>query len=101
MINRPTSANIYSSYDQLTPYPASDYMTSVNEKTPPTRSTVTRNTLPSFYPKRRVTAIGLRNALKLSESKVSFKIPIMYYEKLKEGGFYEAKVSSKIKKEIS
>ena len=91
-INRPTSINMYSSFDQMTPYPASDFMASVNDKTTLTRSTLSRNTIPSFLPRRRITAIGLRNALKLSEAKINFKIPIMYYEKLKEGGFYEAKV---------
>jgi len=42
-------------------------------------------------PHCKVTAIGLRYALKLSTSKIAFKIPITYLEKLKDGGFYEAK----------
>ncbi len=42
-------------------------------------------------PRCKVTAIGLRHALKLSVSKIAFKIPITYLEKLKDGGFYEAK----------
>lgn len=91
IINRPTSAGLYSSYDQLTPYPASEFMDSTNIKTPPTRSTTSRHSLAAFTPKRRITAIGLRNAIKLTETKINFKIPIMYFEKLKEGGFYEAK----------
>lgn len=42
--------------------------------------------------KRKVTAVGLRHALHLSSSLIHFKIPIKYFENLKDGGFYEAKV---------
>ncbi len=76
----------------MTPYPSSsEFMASQNGKTPATRSSLTRNSIVNYAPKRRITAIALRNAIKLSEMKINFKIPIMYYEKLKEGGFYEAK----------
>jgi hypothetical protein len=66
----------------------------MREKTPMTRksngSRVT--TAQHQFLKRRVTAVGLRHALHLSNSTINFKIPIRYFENLKEGGFYEAKV---------
>jgi hypothetical protein len=46
-----------------------------------------------YSPKRSVIATGLRHAIELSLSKINFNIPIMYLEKLKDGGFYEAKVN--------
>lgn len=66
----------------------------MREKTPMTRksngSRVT--TAQHQFLKRRVTAVGLRHALHLSNSTINFRIPIRYFENLKEGGFYEAKV---------
>ena len=47
--------------------------------------------IPSFAPKRKITAIALRHALDISDLRLDFRIPITYLETLKEGGFYEAK----------
>lgn len=41
--------------------------------------------------KRKVTAVGLRHALEISNSKIDFKIPLLYLERLRDGGFFEAK----------
>lgn len=63
------------------------------DKTPFTQKTSRSST--AFVQKtlkRKVTAVGLRHALHLSSSLISFKIPIKYFENLKDGGFYEAKV---------
>jgi len=97
-INKPAAIHLYSSYDQMTPYSTSEFMASANVKTPATAVPGTRSAHGSRQssinyatPRRRITAIGLRSALKLTETKIHFKIPIKYYEKLKEGGFYEAK----------
>lgn len=62
-----------------------------NTKTNFSRKTSAYTLLQGTTPRCRVSAIGLRHALKLSNPKISFRIPITYLEKLKEGGFYEAK----------
>jgi len=96
-INKPAAIHLYNNYDPMTPYSTSEFMASANIKTPVTTVPGTRSgqssrhSSNSYTPRRRITAIGLRSALKLTETKIHFKIPIMYYEKLKEGGFYEAK----------
>ncbi len=51
-----------------------------------------RLTYVDYLPRKTVLATGLRHAIELSEPKISFKVPIVYLEKLKDGGFYEAKV---------
>lgn len=43
-------------------------------------------------PKRKVTALGLRHALSLSDTSINFEIPSAYVDKLKEGGYLETKV---------
>lgn len=82
-------------YDDETRSPSpyqSDYDASLVEKTPVTRKS-SRHSLVNLVPKRKITAIGLRPAIHLSEPKIVFKIPITYFENLKEGGFYEARVN--------
>lgn len=55
------------------------------------RKTSAYTLIQGHTPRCKVTAIGLRHALKLSTNKINFKIPITYLERMKEGGFYEAK----------
>ncbi len=55
-----------------------------------------RQSYVDYSPKRSVIATGLRHAIELSASKINFDIPIMYLEKLKDGGFYEAKVYTQL-----
>lgn len=73
-----------------TPAPSS----SVGRKTAAAATASRRSTatVRQLTVKRRVTAVGLRHALHLSTTLIHFKIPIKYFENLKEGGFYEAKV---------
>lgn len=73
----------------------SEYISAFNnrDKSAVTRKS-SRQSLLNLVPKRRITAIGLRHAIKLSNPKINFSIPITYYERLKDGGFYEAKVKS-------
>lgn len=76
----------------VTPFQSSEINASINrDKTPVTRKS-SRYSVFNSTVKKKVTAIGLRHALLLSSPKIDFKIPIKYLEKLKEGGFYEAKV---------
>lgn len=76
-------------YVSATPF--TDF-TSVGVKTPITRKS-SRFSLVNYIPKRKVIAIGLRPAIEISNSNISFKIPIAYFERLKDGGFFEAKVT--------
>lgn len=64
------------------------------------KSSYQENATPTFkstrlihgnYPQRKVIAIGLRPALKLSTTKIRFEVPLVNLERLKHGGFYEAK----------
>ena len=61
---------------------------------PPSRERTPKSMrqLMNYLPIRRVNAIALRHALNLSSSRLNFEIPILYLERLREGGFYEAKV---------
>ena len=43
-------------------------------------------------PRRKVTAVGIRPALEITNPKIGFRVPILYLERLKDGGFFEAKV---------
>ena len=65
------------------------FMSSTRGKSPVAKSS--RTYLVNIVSKRGINAIGLRPALQLSDLKLYFKIPIMYLEKLKKGGFYDAK----------
>lgn len=79
----------------VTPYESEMGMSTAagREKTPLTRKTSrTSITLLQKNLRRKVTAVGLRHALQLSSTLINFRIPIKYFENLKEGGFYEAKV---------
>ena len=70
----------------------SEFLSSNQDKTNATsRKTSAYTLLQGTTPRCKVSAIGLRHALKLSTSKVAFKIPITYLERMREGGFYEAK----------
>ena len=60
----------------------------------PTRDSRQRKPLGLLAPRRKISAIGLRQTLRISSTKLAFKIPLMYLEKLREGGFYEAKVKT-------
>lgn len=77
-------------YVSTTPY--TDDFTSAGGKTPITRKS-SRFSLFNFIPKRKVIAIGLRPAIEISNPNISFKIPIAYFERLRDGGFFEAKVT--------
>lgn len=80
----------------VTPYESEMGMSAAGagrEKTPLTRKTSRTSTaLLQKNLRRKVTAVGLRHALQLSSTLINFRIPIKYFENLKEGGFYEAKV---------
>ncbi|CAF0834043.1 unnamed protein product [Brachionus calyciflorus] len=60
------------------------------EKSPVTRKS-SRYSLYNFIPKRKIIAIGLRPAIEITNPKIHFNIPIAYFERLKDGGFFEAK----------
>ena len=88
-VNKPNeNLFVFEQNNNGSPVP-SEFMSSTRGKSPVAKSS--RTSLVNFVPKRRINAIGLRPALQLSDLKLYFKIPIMYLEKLKEGGFYEAK----------
>jgi hypothetical protein len=100
-INRVPSENqhAFNQYDvsmpnsSITPF-QSELVASIRDKTPLTRkSSRASNLAPQHILNKKVTAVGLRHALQLSSSEINFKIPIKYFENLKEGGFYEAKVT--------
>jgi len=65
-------------------------MTAWKDRYSPSRKS-SRSSAINFLPKRIVNAIGLRHAIEITETKIEFQIPIKFLEKLKEGGFYEAK----------
>lgn len=85
-VNRPDENQ--DEYASSSPY--TDY-TSVRGKTPMTRKS-SRFSLFNNIPKRKIIAIGLRPAIEISNPNINFKIPIAYFERLKDGGFFEAKV---------
>jgi hypothetical protein len=97
VINKPENDMKFNqeNYDQLisnTPYLSEFQASTMREKFSSNNSKSSRHTtLVDLTKKKRVLAVGLRKALELSTTGVSFKVPIRYYEKLKEGGFYEAK----------
>jgi hypothetical protein len=101
IINRPDSIELqdFEYYEKMNSKSEhlSEFLSSVkNSNSNPSQKT-SRSTILDIIPKRKVNAIGLRHALKLSNTKINFKIPITYLEKLREGGFYEAKVIDKLK----
>ena len=81
--------------NSVTPF-QSELMASNRDKTPLTRKSSRASNAAQHILNKKVTAVGLRHALKLSNTEINFKIPIKYFENLKEGGFYEAKVSLRI-----
>ena len=96
IINRPDSMDLQefdyfekmnSKSERLSEFLSSTKNTTVNQS----RKT-SRYTLIEGMPRRKINAIGLRHALKLSAAKIFFQIPITYLERLRDGGFYEAKV---------
>jgi hypothetical protein len=96
IINRPDSMELHefdyfekmnSKSERLSEFLSSTKNTTVNQS----RKT-SHYTLIEGMPRRKINAIGLRHALKLSTAKIFFQIPITYLERLRDGGFYEAKV---------
>jgi hypothetical protein len=97
IINRPESIDLqdYEYFEKMNSKSEhlSEFLSSVkNTTTNPSQKSSRYTAIEASLPKKKVVAIGLRHAIKLSNSKINFKIPITYLEKLKEGGFYEAKV---------
>jgi hypothetical protein len=96
IINRPDEENMgeYEAMIANTPYLSEYQSASLRDKahSAATRKQ-SRSSMPYVAPKKRVLAVGLRKALVLSTSNVEFKVPIRYYEKLKDGGFCEVKVN--------
>ena len=102
-VNKPASYNLYNSQDMTnseSPMRSEFFKSTRGNPSAPVaqsgRKTSRHSLMFDLVPKRPVTAIGLKHALKFSRNSLSFRIPIKYLEKLKEGGFYEAKVSNNI-----
>jgi hypothetical protein len=95
IVNKPEEIDI-SEYENMianTPYLSEFQSTSLREKANSATRKSSRSSIINMAPKKRVFAVGLRKALVLSTSNVEFKVPIKYYEKLKDGGFCEVKVT--------
>ncbi len=100
IVNRPDTIDIHefdyldkmtSKSERMSEFLSSKTNTKTNFNSRKTSANSAYTLLQGPMPHCKVTAIGLRYALKLSTSKIAFKIPITYLEKLKDGGFYEAK----------
>lgn len=94
-VNKREQLELLDEYDNMisnTPYMSSMQASALRDKRyqSPTRKS-SRSSVLATTPKKKVTAVGLRKALELSTSCLWFKVPITYYEKLKEGGFCEVK----------
>lgn len=91
-MNRYNFSQINSS--SVTPYQSDTLgLSALRDKTPINRKSSRASTaLIQKSLRRKVTAVALRHALQLSTSIINFRIPIKYFENLKDGGFYEAKV---------
>lgn len=97
IVNRPESINLHefdyldtlkSKSEQISEFLSSNNNTKTNFNS---RKTSAYSIFQAALPHCKVNAIALRHALKISCPKLSFRIPITYLEKLREGGFYEAK----------
>jgi hypothetical protein len=96
LINKSTESRFSDSQLATSMTPCqSELNTSLNrDKTPVTRKSSRSSAVANDTTlKKKVSAVGLRHALLLSSPKIDFKIPIKYFETLKDGGFYEAKVN--------
>ena len=95
-INKPEEINL-AAYDHMianTPFLSGSLSLSMREKATQSAAQYSRSRFSANLdqtPRMKVLAVGLRKALVFSASVVHFQVPIRYYEKLKEGGFFEVK----------